>query len=279
MHTLSADTLAAGAWQTSLRFDWIEFEPFSDSKLLGFANQGVDAHSMDRGLSARIGLVYGATENVSVGLDLPYISNQGMREGETSGGPTTVMDMGDAEGLGDLSLFAKWRCWTNEDARAALYAGAELPTGADDVKDDDGMRMEAHHQPGSGSFDPFLGAAYTMDFGGKRFGASLLYTLAGDGSQDSNLGDLLRANVGWSWRVSGADEGAKSERLLECNAQWHERRTEDDVDDANSGGVQVFLSPGYRVRTDSGWSWFASVGVPVLQNLYGEQVDVTFRTS
>jgi len=53
----------------------------------------------------------------------------------------------------------------------------------------------------------------------------------------------------------------------------------DGAVDPNTGGVQLFVEPGVRVGWKSGLSWFASAGLPVLQNLDGEQAETRFRVA
>jgi hypothetical protein len=48
------------------------------------------------------------------------------------------------------------------------------------------------------------------------------------------------------------------------------------VKDANSGGNVVYLSPGLRLSLDK-WSGFVSVGMPVLNHLYGTQAEPDWR--
>src|SRR5712671_2825516 len=59
VHTLAAESLRAGHFGGGLRFDWQEFDAFSDAQLLQFSAQGIGAHSIDRSLVLRAGAAYG----------------------------------------------------------------------------------------------------------------------------------------------------------------------------------------------------------------------------
>ncbi len=282
VHTLPAETLPAGRWGVSLRFDWQEFDAFSDAELLKFAAQGVGAHSIDRSMALRAGIVHAIDDRWTIGADLPFIHNQNLREAFDNGGTPDIAESGDQNGLSDLSVFAQWNAWRDvESARfASLYFGAKLPTGDTSEKASDGSRLEPDHQPGSGSFDPFVGLAASKSYGTTTVAASTVYTFAGHGSQDSNLGDVLRVNLGVGYSPTKAEPDAGQWRwMLELNGQWHDRMKMDGATDENSGGVQIFLAPGIRWTQSSGLSWFASVGVPLVQNLYGEQSHTEFRAS
>ena len=282
VHTLPAETLSAGRWGVSLRFDWQEFDAFSNSELLNFAAQGVGAHSIDRGLALRAGVVHALDDRWTVGFDLPFIHNQNLREAFDNAGTPDIKGNGDQNGLGDLSAFAQWNAWRDVESRrfASLYFGTKIPTGETHETASDGERLEPDHQPGSGSFDPFVGLALSKSYGTTSMAGSTVYSFAGDGSQQSNLGDVLRVNLGLGYSPEKTEAGDGQWRwMLELNGQWHERMQIDGGTDPNSGGVQVFVSPGIRWTSLGGLSWFASIGVPLVQNLYGEQSDTEFRGS
>ncbi len=67
--------------------------------------------------------------------------------------------------------------------------------------------------------------------------------------------------------------------MIELDGQWHDRQQQAGVTDPNSGGTQLFVSPGLRVTWSSHLSWFASVGLPLVQNLDGVQSETSFRAS
>jgi hypothetical protein len=281
IHTLPGESMPAGKWAFALRADFQDFNSFSDSQLLSHANQGTFTHSIDSSLVLRAGAAHALSDEWTVGADLPWVSNSNLHEGVDNGGTPAVEDNGDQQGIGDLSLFAQWKFHEDLDARvyASLYFGAKLPTGRTDVHSPTGELLEPDHQPGSGSTDPFAGLAISRSFGQSTLAASVFYTYAGDGSQDSNLGDVLRVNAGWGWSQE-AREGAPLLRwMLELNGQWHDRMNMAGATDENSGGVQLFLAPGVRASWSSGFSCFLSVGLPLVQNLDGTQSETSFRAS
>jgi hypothetical protein len=58
--------------------------------------------------------------------------------------------------------------------------------------------------------------------------------------------------------------------VLELNGEWHDKQVTAGVVDPNSGGNTVFLSPGIRASMGN-VSGFASVGVPIINDLNGLQ--------
>jgi hypothetical protein len=281
VYTLPAETMRAGSCAAGIRFDWQEMNPYSDAQLLQFSSQGVGAHSIDRSLVLRAGAAVGIADDWTVGLDLPFVNHRDLREASLGGAPDFESN-GDQSGLGDLSLFAQWRCYkdASTDRSASLYGGVRLPTGETNLLASDGSRLEPDHQPGSGSVDPFVGLAVAQGFGATTLGASAVYTLAGEGSQNSNLGDVLRVNFGLGWLPDQAVDAKVTWRfMLELTSEWHQHMHIDGAVDENTGGVQVFVAPGVRLRWLSGLTWFASVGLPVVQNLDGEQAETRFRVA
>jgi hypothetical protein len=281
IHTLPGESMPAGKWAFSLRADFQDFDAFSDSQLLNYAGQGVFTHSIDSSLVLRAGAAHALSDEWTIGADLPYVENRNMHEGVDDGGVPDVEANGDQKGIGDASAFAQWKFHDDSESRtfASLYFGAKLPTGRTDLTSPAGERLEPDHQPGSGSTDAFTGVAASKSFGTSTLAASVLYTLAGDGSQDSNLGDVLRVNAGWGWSSEAPESATLWRWMIELNGQWHDRMTLGGVTDPNSGGVQLFLAPGVRVSWSSHVSWFASVGLPLVQNLDGVQSETSFRAS
>jgi len=281
IHTLPGESMPAGKWAFSLRADFQEFDAFSDAQLLAYANAGTFTHSIDNSLVLRAGAARALNDEWTVGADLPFIWNRNMREGVDNGGTPEVESNGDQKGIGDASLFAQWKFHEDLESKkyASLYFGAKFPTGRTDVHSPAGELLEPDHQPGSGSTDAFAGLSISKSFESSTIAASVLYTLAGDGSQNSNMGDVLRVNAGWGWSPESHESGPLWRWMLELNGQWHDRMTMDGMTDENSGGVQLFVAPGVRVTWSSHLSWFLSVGLPLVQNLDGTQSETSFRAS
>ena len=82
-------------------------------------------------------------------------------------------------------------------------SASRLPTGATNRIDALGNLFETEFQPGSGSWDFLLGAAFTQRFGAWSFDANVLGVIAGRGAQDTNLGDRLQYNAAVSYRLIG----------------------------------------------------------------------------
>ena len=185
-------------------------------------------------------------------------------------------------GIGDLQIGAKYRLLDRREAPIglALIAGLSIPTGDVRERQNDGSRFETEFQPGTGSWDPRAGLAVSRSVGPISIDASGVYTLRTEGSQDTNLGDHLAFGAAVSWRIGkgphvhsdGTFERHDAlDLILEFNGEWEERERIDGVRDLNSGGTQLFLSPGARFVSSNGWNAYATVSIPVHDDLNGIQ--------
>jgi hypothetical protein len=334
INTISADTLAEGMMAASIRYEFIRLGQLSDADLLAAANRGVHAHSMRSIEAASLSVAYGVTNDFTVGVRAAGIRRSDIREpggmeDMLSGGHMGVMGANDMSGLmspdginrrgnsagfGDVTMLGQYRFHSNAQngTSAAVLFGFKAPTGSTNQRDAFGNLFEAEFQPGTGSWDGLLGAAFTKRTGRWAFDVSALYYLVTNGTQNTNLGDRLLFGGAVSYRLVGAIGSSKEVELheycmqprnqlqehclyhanhdhsdmkktpytldlvLELNGEWHDKQRIAGIPDPNSGGTTVYLSPGIRVGFDR-YSGFISVGVPVLNEHNGVQSKPDFR--
>jgi hypothetical protein len=65
--------------------------------------------------------------------------------------------------------------------------------------------------------------------------------------------------------------------MLELNGEWRDQEHIDGALNGNSGGTVLYLSPGLRLTVASRVSFGLSVGVPLVTDLQGDQVDPSYR--
>lgn len=270
--TVTARTMKKGMVHLELQSELIKFERFSDRELIRFAEDDKEIHDMDYLLSYAAGVAYGLTDDTTLHVRIPYVIRRDIRESEP---PDEIHKHGDSEGIGDVSLHMHQRFLKNADMDMTLLAGVKMPTGQTDVKDDHGERFEAEFQPGSGSWDPFLGLAATRRFGKISLDGNILYTLVTEGSQDTDLGDKFNYNVAVSYAAYSGT--ASIDVTLEGNGIWVDKQEASGVKDDNSGGNTIYLSPGARVSIGKTFGAYISYGIPVLQDLNGDQNKLDYR--
>lgn len=290
IYTESAITLPQGRWSASLRSEYNNFSRIADPQLADS-----ERHSVDTLLSTALGLSYGLTDDLTLGLRLPYIQRRNVREADhhvfdhgagAHGHPERILDLGDPEGLGDATLFGEYRFLRSVDQQTHLAAlfGVKLPTGETRRKHD-GERLETGFQPGSGSTDGLLGVAATHLSGALSYDASLLYSVVTTGAQHTDLGDVLSYNLATSYRLGGErpanpydlTQPHAWDLILELNGEHRDRERTHGEREENTGGNIVYLAPGVRYLNKTGWGLALSLGVPVVENLNGTQADPDYR--
>lgn len=320
--TISAVTLSEGTLSVAQVNQFIFFDGLSDAELLAYSDRVDHVHSTDRVISSSLNAAYGMSDDLTLGFSLPFLWRTNLREvveqrtgakGAATGPEPTpkhggishdddhggngatqpiVENVGDSDGLGDATMYVQYRFLHDEAADRHLSAitGMKMPTGDTDIRADEGYLLAAHHQAGSGSWDPMLGLAYTQGLGRWSFDASALYLFANDGVRNSNLGDVFNYNAAVSYRLLGAHEddvahhdGVAHEHpttldlILEANGDFRDEVVENDLVDTNTGGNLIFLSGGTRLAWGHSWAATLSVGAPVLEDLNGIQSEPVMR--
>ena len=280
--TVPAYTLPKGLKFINLLTDYTNFNSFSNKKLIELDKRHEHIHDTANLLTPSIGTGYGLTDNLTIGIRLPYVFRFGIKDVHDA----NVSKAGNAIGVGDITLFGQYRFLKNEkhNLNAALLTGLKIPSGIRRTKGRDGDLFETDEQPGSGSWDPFLGLAISKKLGQFSLDANGLYKFATRGSQGSDLGDVVNYNLAASYRLIKDgdfyenDVNAKMQKkisfdvILEANGIWSQKpKTFYGFVDENHGGTLVNLSPGCRLTYNRKWIWSLSTGLPIIDDLNGRQ--------
>jgi hypothetical protein len=259
-----------------LQSELIDFDAFSDRELKEIAQGGSDVHSVDSVFHTIFSIGYGVTDDFTVSLKVPYVVLNNIREGHTDE-PDEVHIHGDSKGIGDLTIFSQYRFLKINDmnVESSVIFGLKIPSGRTGARDKDGVRFETEFQPGSGSWNPIFGIAATKRLRQMSLDADLLYTIATEGAQKTDLGDMFNYDIALSYRVF--KEPVVWDLIIEANGEWKQKQKIDGETDENSGETVIFLSPGMRFSWDKKWSVYLSAGFPVVQDLNGNQNDTDMR--
>lgn len=294
--------LPQGTTLVTVEYDFVSFRPISDARLTALAGVGVEeVHSLRYIAVPSLSIAYGVTRDFTIAARLPYLANREIRETDVAG--PGVNARGGVYGFGDVSITGAYRIINDisNGFEAALIAGFKAPAGRTDAHDKNGELFETEHQPGSGSWDLLLGASLSKQIGLTTLSANALYAFAGDGSQDTRLGDRLSYGVSASYRLwstdsgrshamklganfdgmmrhGGVDHAAEPAHIMEraldvslaINGQWSDKQRVAGERDDNTGGNIVYLTPGVKLTVDR-WAGFVNVGVPVLRDFNGIQ--------
>lgn len=291
INTLSASTLPKDKLVMGVSTQFIELDDISNERLEALGAINEEVHSTDSLMSLSANIAYGLTDNLSIGISLPYIDRQNISEAENDGpGMGEAEFAGDSNGVGDLTLFSQYRFYSTGKINLAIILGLKTPTGDTDEFELEGKPFEAEQQPGSGSWDPFAGLSFNKSWGRIGIASNLLYTFVNDGTQNTNLGDIFNYNLATTYRVYHVKEDHDHQHhdhsnnlidyldlVLELNGDYREKVEIDGIKDSNTGGNTLYLSPGLRIGFGHKWSIYSSFGLPIINDLGGIQSEPELR--
>jgi hypothetical protein len=199
---------------------------------------------------------------------LPY--NFKELEQEPSGQPT---ETGTSQGLGDaelLALIGVARSSSAHGATLGLVLGVVAPTGANNLRDEDGTRLDEHLQTGTGAWSFTTGFNLGATLGGSIVETGVLARANGQGPH-YRYGNAVLYNAGLTspvWR------GWRGIAQLNGRSAAHDLEEAGDVA-PNTGGTVLYATPGLRWQTGLGVGVEALVQIPVFQSLQGIQHENT----
>ena len=218
-------------------------------------------------------LAYGASPRLALFGVLPYVDK---RLDVTVGG--TRIRRG-ARGIGDALLFGRYTVIQvdkpGDTLRVAPFAGLKLPTGSHTQTDAFGP-VPRILQPGSGSWDPFLGLAATRQTLDWEVDAAARYRFNTEAS-GFRFGDEARLDASFQYRIfpRTLERGgvpAFAYLVLESNLIWNGKNRASGITDANSGGLTWNLAPGLQYVTDR-FVLETAIQIPAVQHLNGTALE------
>ena len=287
INTIAATPMPVGTWAIGLRNEFIHRDALADDRLAGFAAQGIEGvHSVATINSASLAVAYGLSDALTLSVRLPWVARSAIREGEIEDGEAEAHNHGDASGIGDWVALGNWRALHSDNFDAALQLGFKAPTG--ETKEADGAeRLESEFQPGSGSWDLLVGGALSRMLGRWSVHSNILFNLSSEGAQDTAIGDALFYNLAAVYALHGDEDHHRDDNraahthwrfdaVVELNGETRWKNEIAGVDEDNSGGTVIYLSPGLRASFGR-MGGFISAGLPIVEDPNGVQTDVDFR--
>jgi len=214
------------------------------------------------------GYNYGLNARVTLGALVPFIDPE--LQFDATGGRASLGE----SGLGDTSLFGKYRLYTKDAYRrsfnVSFIGGMEVPTG---------QTGSVGPTPGDGSWDPFGAFAITESIGRWRFDGLLLYKWNTEGNRGVEFGDELSLGASMAYRYwhkpyPGPSHSARI-GLLYQDIQ-SDRRSGSSL--ANTGSERLFLRPALGFHPIPAIDLSINVDVPLYQRFDGTQLGFDFRT-
>jgi len=292
VYTMSANTMKEGDFYLGFNTERVSNSTLSDSSILqALQNGSTHLHNVDAINSYSLSLSYGISDDLTLNMQVPYVSRVGIRAGEMDNNTPEIHPHKDAEGMGDISAILQYKIYDKEKTKIALLAGIKTPTGRTDVTEE-GEALEADLQPGTGSWDLFGGVAFTQDFETLSLHSNLLYKYNTKGVEDSQLGDVFNYNVALSYKLieqehdhtfhthtKEEDFGYSVDVFIELNGEWVDKDQFVGLTAENTGHNVLFATTGVQVLTESNYSLFFTLSVPIYQNFNGVQNEISYKTS
>lgn len=230
-----------------------------------------------RSVAASIALGFGTTERLALFAVVPFVAQKSLDQTTPTGRVNRS-----SSGFADSSLFARYtllqRDRTGETLRLAPFAGFEAPTGEDEDSDRLG-RLPRPLQPGSGSWDFFLGLALSRQTlawegdidAGYRFNT---------GNDDFKFGDVAFADASFQYRLLPRELGSGVPGFLygviETNMEWQEKSRVEGRVDPDSGGFRWYVDPGMQFVTRR-YVLEAIVRLPAFEALNGQALGADYE--
>ena len=227
-----------------------------------------------------IGIVYGLRPGLSLQAVFPMVDKE-----LTFAGPTGSRSSGSGYGLGDALFLAKWRFFKVDRPAAtfqlALEGGVKAPTGEDDGRNGEGVRLPPALQRGTGSWDPTLNFQLTWVPAAGRgrwvFSGDIGYLLTTE-SGGFEAGDRLVYDAAGKYRVHPAHyPGRDTFLVLELNGRSQDRSRAADQTLPSSGGDILFVSPGIQFLVKQNIVLEGGVQIPIVRDLNGTQLGADFN--
>jgi len=213
-------------------------------------------------------LGYGVTRDFALFGVLPYLDKR--LDLDVGGQRVTRSD----QGIGDLTLLGRYTAYQSDAPgrtfRVSPFLGVKAPTGRDDTQDALG-RLPSPIQLGTGSWDALGGVVATYQTLAYQFDSQISYK-ANSEANGFRFGNVAKLDASIQYRVwpqaLGGGVPAFLYGVLEANLVHAEKNRMGGVDDPNSGGTTLFLTPGLQYVTQK-WILEAGIQIPVVQNLNG----------
>ena len=216
---------------------------------------------------------YQIMPDATIAVAIPYVEK---RQKVASGGTTSVRS---TSGLGDVRLTGKYRFYHKDVpfgvTQAALFGGLEVPTGSDSERDNVGALLPISLQLGSGSVDPFVGAAVGKTGRTHSLEGGAQYQINTKG-EEFELGDEVRYDLTYQYQIFPPQiENSQLNLTVELNGKHVEKHRLGGKKVENSGGDILFIAPGLQMLINT-VVVEGSIQLPIFQDLNGTQPETDY---
>ena len=231
----------------------------------------------------QMSFIYRVANGLTASLIVPYT-----HKNESSIDPLTGDDAISNTGPGDISLLARYNLLADHSYGdthiLSVTGGVKFANGATGLADN-GEPADPDMQLGTGTTDFFGGAGYLLGFEDWSLGADLLAGIRGFGAGASGhvYGDNLNYDVTARYRIYQTEINRPSTiaptifAALGLRGEWRGYELQDGERINDSGGDVTYFAPGFQIFFTPTISLDATVWVPFIHALNGDQLGETVK--
>ncbi len=227
------------------------------------------------------------TEGISSGLCatviVPFAHKQ-ESEVDPLSGATEISNIG----IGDISVLARYNLIADHrfsDTRIVSATGGVKFANGSTALTDQGQYADPDMQMGTGTTDFFGGMGVLFGFENWSIGSNVLAGIRGFGSGAAGhvYGDNLNYDVTARYRIhqsEGDESGTLSPTIFGAfgiRGEWRGYELQDGERIEDSGGDVTYLAPGTQIFFSPRVSFDATVWVPIIHALHGDQLGETVK--
>jgi len=272
---LGIQGIEAKSWYFQLGYDYNFLDDlYSETQLL-------DDHSRER-LTQTVLLqaIFSFSDKFSVNGLFSFVDQK-----RTIFSPTGETNVTQTSGVGDVVLLAQYRIFSNLKRSLTMAAGPKLPVGKFNAVDSEyGLLLSTDLQPGSGSFDGIIGAAFQefhlFNLPGLTFNGTAGFRVTtaaqrfeGDFKYRFGNETMFSFGIQKSFLI-------KAVGLTPSVFMNYRNTLQDEVDGstvAGTGGKWLYLNPGFSFEPSNNWAINVSAELPIYRNLKGTQLTTSYR--
>ncbi|MCF6333186.1 MAG: hypothetical protein L3J11_07870 [Draconibacterium sp.] len=272
---LGIQGIEAKSWYFQLGYDY----NFLDNLYSG--TKKLDDNSRER-LTQTVLLqsIYSFSEKFSVNGLFSYVEQK-----RTIHSPIGITNITQASGLGDVVLLAQYTLFSGLKRSLTIAAGPKLPIGKFDAVDPEyGLVLSPDLQPGTGSLDGIVGAAFQeyhlFHVPGLTFNASAAFRKTRPAKRFE--ADFKYRFGNETMFAAGIQRNFLIHKIainpsLFLNFRNTQQDKIDDLQVAGTGGIWLNLNPAVSLAPNNILDINISGEIPIYQNLNGTQLTTSYR--
>ncbi|MEL7422191.1 MAG: transporter [Bacteroidota bacterium] len=187
------------------------------------------------------------------------------------------------QGIGDAVALVKYQLIAKEKQSLFVGLGAKIPTGSPDLRSQQGLRLNADLQPGSGAWDAILWTQYQRPI---KLRPSMTWSLTGiyttKGTNEEYLGNQAY-QFGQEVQVIStlSDQVFVAKQIFNPSLIVRYRQVQGDQQNEQlvpgTGGSWLFVAPALAWQATPRFSMSASLELPIFAEVTDTQVTPTHR--